>query len=879
MKLPIFALFLAAIGFAAPIQAAPTQAGPYRVEITTDPPTIPVGKADLRLKITDAKGQPIEGAQVKTLTKMPGMNMGERENLARPMPGEPGIYQAPAAFPMAGGYVSQIEIVGPKGSANAEIPLSTGQNTAQETGVSKWKIALWLAGAILVLFILFRVWKSGQKPNWRAVFNRQVLGGVALLAIMLAISVFAVRHFRRPGSMTPIEAQAMEMNLPAPEGTLAVELATVSRGPLSSAITYSGQVVGFNEQSVYPRVTGVLEWMPLYAGDSVKKGQLLARLDTSTTAPEAAEKQAGVGVAQENTEVARLNYQESLSAIRQAKAEADIKEAALGEARSDEKKVRANLKTQSGAVAEAKSMAKRTRANLSEAQNAVKGAQGALSEVQSDQIAAREAKIEAESGAEAAQAQIADAQASLDAAQADADYWAKEIERMRILVQGGASPRRELDLAIAAAETARAKVRAAQANLEKARAQTRGSQSNVRRAQATIQSAAAKEQQAQATIGGSEARIEAAQAEIAGADAKIVQAAAQLEAAKAEAGSAAARVRQAAADLSASRANIAQIQAAANAARGRIGQSQAQTRQAQAAAQGAAATLGYAEIRAQIDGVVAERVISPGVLVQPGQAILKIAQVQPIRLQANVAQSDLARIRLGATVTIQSRDNAKPAITTRVSTLAPSLDPAARTGIIEAIWPNKDLRFLPGQFVVMKISTGQNQDVLQVPTRAIQTQGEASYLWIAEPDSSGQFTVRRVEVKTGVSDGKNTQIVSGIEAGQKIVTAGGQFLRNGQMVLPPPIKMAENQVGQRISVTERRFEPASVAVKAGVPAKLVFTRKTEATCGTEVIFPDLKIEKKLPLNQAVEVNFTPKKGGELRFMCGMNMLKGKVMVE
>ena len=89
----------------------------------------------------------------------------------------------------------------------------------------------------------------------------------------------------------------MEMNTPAPAGTTAVELATVRRGPIGETASYSGQAVGFVEQDVNARVTGAIVWMPYYVGDKVKKGQVLARLDTSQLDPELAERAAMTNMA------------------------------------------------------------------------------------------------------------------------------------------------------------------------------------------------------------------------------------------------------------------------------------------------------------------------------------------------------------------------------------------------------------------------------------------------------------------------------------------------------------------------------------------------------------------------------------------------------
>lgn len=92
--------------------------------------------------------------------------------------------------------------------------------------------------------------------------------------------------------------------------------------------------------------------------------------------------------------------------------------------------------------------------------------------------------------------------------------------------------------------------------------------------------------------------------------------------------------------------------------------------------------------------------------------------------------------------------------------------------------------------------------------------------------------------------------------------------------------VAQQEDAQTASViiTDKGFEPASLKLKAGVRAKVSFTRKTDETCAKEVVLKDYGINQKLPLNETVTVEFTPRKG-EFAFGCGMNMLKGKLIVE
>jgi plastocyanin domain-containing protein len=81
-----------------------------------------------------------------------------------------------------------------------------------------------------------------------------------------------------------------------------------------------------------------------------------------------------------------------------------------------------------------------------------------------------------------------------------------------------------------------------------------------------------------------------------------------------------------------------------------------------------------------------------------------------------------------------------------------------------------------------------------------------------------------------------------------------------------------------IEINDKGFEPSSLKLKAGAPAKVTFVRKTEATCAKEVMIKEYNINRKLPLNEPVTVEFTPRKG-EFTFACGMDMIKGKLIVE
>lgn len=83
----------------------------------------------------------------------------------------------------------------------------------------------------------------------------------------------------------------------------------------------------------------------------------------------------------------------------------------------------------------------------------------------------------------------------------------------------------------------------------------------------------------------------------------------------------------------------------------------------------------------------------------------------------------------------------------------------------------------------------------------------------------------------------------------------------------------------RIEVTDRGFVPAEVKVRAGAPVTLLVTRKTDATCAKEFTIPDLGVRQALPLDQQVEIDLAPHAHGDLRYVCGMDMVSGTIKVQ
>jgi plastocyanin domain-containing protein len=82
-----------------------------------------------------------------------------------------------------------------------------------------------------------------------------------------------------------------------------------------------------------------------------------------------------------------------------------------------------------------------------------------------------------------------------------------------------------------------------------------------------------------------------------------------------------------------------------------------------------------------------------------------------------------------------------------------------------------------------------------------------------------------------------------------------------------------------LSVTEEGFVPAGIKIKKGEAVNLVVTRRTDATCATQINIPDYRVSKDLPLNVPVAIALAPKAAGDIRYSCGMGMLHGVLTVE
>ena len=186
---------------------------------------------------------------------------------------------------------------------------------------------------------------------------------------------------------------------------------------------------------------------------------------------------------------------------------------------------------------------------------------------------------------------------------------------------------------------------------------------------------------------------------------------------------------------------------------------------------------------------------------------------------------------------------------------------------------NRERLLRLGMYVEMQIG-GVAEAALAVPRAAVQVVGSHSVVYVASPGITGRFTERAVVVGQTISD--LVTIVSGLELGELVAAKGSFAIRAETERLGR--QAAPDSPVVRVTVSEKGFAPDRVPLRAGVLARVVFVRTTDATCATEILVPSLGIKRALPLNQPVEIAFTPEEPGDIAFACGMGMFSGTIVV-
>jgi len=205
----------------------------------------------------------------------------------------------------------------------------------------------------------------------------------------------------------------------------------------------------------------------------------------------------------------------------------------------------------------------------------------------------------------------------------------------------------------------------------------------------------------------------------------------------------------------------------------------------EAALENARLNLAYAEVRSPISGRTGSVLVHEGNVVKAvdGNPLVVINRIDPIYVSFTVPEKRLGAIRaaqsrgaLGVEALVGGDTAAPP--TGRVTFIDNQVDAQSGTIRLKATFHNADGRLWPGQFVTARLTLGQRENVVVVPTSAVQTGQQGGYAFVVKPDQ----TVEQRTIVTEPGSEQQTAVTRGISPGETVVVDGQMGLVNGTRV-------------------------------------------------------------------------------------------------
>lgn len=211
--------------------------------------------------------------------------------------------------------------------------------------------------------------------------------------------------------------------------------------------------------------------------------------------------------------------------------------------------------------------------------------------------------------------------------------------------------------------------------------------------------------------------------------------------------------------------------------------------------------LDYCRITAPLTGRVGLRMVDEGNIVHSSDAgLLVITQEEPISVVFSIPEDNLPQVRkqigLGMELPVEAYDRAMANLlaTGRMMALDNQIDPSTGTVKVKALFANTDRGLFPNQFVNVRMLTEVQTGVLLIPNAAIQLNGAARFVFIVKDDD----TVDRRTITVGKTQDEQTVVVSGLVAGERVVTEGLDRLQPGAKIMTKtPIPTGDGTGGRK----------------------------------------------------------------------------------
>jgi RND family efflux transporter MFP subunit len=292
-------------------------------------------------------------------------------------------------------------------------------------------------------------------------------------------------------------------------------------------------------------------------------------------------------------------------------------------------------------------------------------------------------------------------------------------------------------------------------------------------------------------------------------------------------------------------------------------------------------------VPAPIAGVITARTANVGLNVDQATPLFTVTDLSSVWVVASLYEKDFARVAVGSPARVTTTAYPDRVLQGRVSYIDPQVNAETRTARVRIEVPNDHAALRLGMYAEAILGHQAGPSPTLIPRSAVQNVGDRTVVYLADATRAAQFIER--EVRLGAAAGDRVAVVAGVQPGDLIVSTGSFSVRAererlGLRAAPASPTQGDTRPEKksqevRVTVTDTSFEPQRVTLRPGIPARLTFTRTSDKTCATAVVFASLNIRRDLPLNVAVTIDIPPQKRGELAFACGMKMLSGTVIVQ
>ncbi|MDO4782715.1 MAG: efflux RND transporter periplasmic adaptor subunit [Capnocytophaga felis] len=190
-----------------------------------------------------------------------------------------------------------------------------------------------------------------------------------------------------------------------------------------------------------------------------------------------------------------------------------------------------------------------------------------------------------------------------------------------------------------------------------------------------------------------------------------------------------------------------------------------------------------AYIYAPFSGVIDDVITDVGTVVAPGMPVLRLVNLSDMYLESEVPEQYIANVKKGSQAKVDISVLGEQ-IDTKISQVSNFINPANRSFKVEIRLPNKNNAIKPNMTARLQVNDYQNKEAILLPTDIISenAQGE-QYVFLAKKgDNENQYVAERVVISTGKTQNGFTEILSGIQKGDKVIREGARSVQEGQHV-------------------------------------------------------------------------------------------------